>query len=58
MLGELETVQALVRALPDLPWTPGPHGFSLVHHARVGGEGAIAVLEWLREIGAPESAKV
>lgn len=58
MLGHLETVQAMVTAFPTLPWTPGPHGFSLYHHAKVGGDSARPVLEWLGSIGVPSATKV
>ena len=58
MLGHLKFVQAAVEAFPGLVWTPGPHGFSLVHHARVGGEAAAPVLAWLASIDAPDTTKI
>ena len=52
MLGYLDIVSAMLAELPEMHETPGPHGIPLVEHARVGGEEARAVLEFL------ESAQV
>jgi hypothetical protein len=52
MLGYLDVVSAVLAELPELREAPGPHGIPLVEHARVGGEEARAVLEFL------ESAQV
>ncbi|MCB0547486.1 MAG: hypothetical protein KDD19_07840 [Phaeodactylibacter sp.] len=32
-------------------YTKGPHGLSLMHHAKKGGEEALAVVEWLEGQG-------
>jgi hypothetical protein len=37
MLGQLETVRAFVAAAPGIQRTRGPHGISLLDHARAGG---------------------
>lgn len=49
MLGELDVVRAHVEARPDAVSLPGPHGISLVRHARAGGDEAALVLEYLLE---------
>ncbi|WIG61281.1 MAG: hypothetical protein OJF49_004029 [Ktedonobacterales bacterium] len=50
MLGELEIVQATLRAFPEALSVRGPHGIPLVEHARVGGEEAAAVLAMLESL--------
>lgn len=52
MLGRLEIVTAMLTAFPALVRSRGPHGFSLLHHARQGGEPARAVLDYLGRLGA------
>lgn len=47
MLGELEVVQAILVAQPEALRAPGPHGISLLQHARMGGEKAQRVFEYL-----------
>ena len=47
MLGKLEVVKAAISAFPGTQQVGGPHGFSLIHHARQGGEAAAAVLAYL-----------
>ncbi|MGH2544519.1 MAG: ankyrin repeat domain-containing protein [Ardenticatenaceae bacterium] len=53
MLGRLEVVQAALDAFPAAYDTPGPHGIPLLAHARVGGEEAIAVVEFLQALTVP-----
>jgi hypothetical protein len=52
MLGRLEIVTAMLTAYPALVRSRGPHGLSLLHHAREGGEPARAVLDYLGRLGA------
>lgn len=47
MFGQLELVKAVLTAQPELRKTLGPHGLTMLHHARVGGEKAAAVAEYL-----------
>ncbi|OFD40029.1 hypothetical protein BWGOE3_43910 [Bacillus mycoides] len=47
MLGELEVVQAILVVQPEALFAPGPHGISLLQHARMGGEKAQRVFEYL-----------
>jgi len=51
MFGELDVVRAILTVRPDLRKTPGPHGLSLMHHARVGEERAAPVVEYLQSLG-------
>jgi hypothetical protein len=47
MLGKVEIVQAMLKAFPAARALRGPHGISLMDHAKVGGEEAAAVVELL-----------
>ena len=51
MLGHVAIVKAYVQAMPDIQRTPGPHGITLMSHARSGGEPAGAVVEYLKSVG-------
>lgn len=50
MLGKLSIVKAALDAYPDAIKVPGPHGISLIAHAKAGGEDARAVLELLESL--------
>ncbi len=50
MLGYFDIVTAILSDFPDMRDAPGPHGISLVEHARAGGADARAVLELLEAI--------
>jgi hypothetical protein len=56
MLGQLEVVKAFVAAQPGVQHIRGPHGISMLAHARVGGAGASAVLEYLQSLGDADQA--
>ena len=51
MLGQVDVVRAFVAASPGIQRTPGPHGITLLAHAKAGGEAAAAVLAYLQELG-------
>ena len=51
MLGQLDVVKAFVTASPGIQRTLGPHGLTLLHHARVGGKDAEPVLAYLTSLG-------
>lgn len=51
MLGQLAVVKAFVEASPGVQGTPGPHGITLLAHARFGGEKAKPVLDYLTALG-------
>lgn len=50
MLGELGIVRAYLDAHPAMLHSKGPHGISLVAHAKAGGEKAAAVLAHLESL--------
>ena len=51
MLGQIDVVRAFVAAMPGIQRTLGPHGITLLAHARAGGEGAKPVHEYLAALG-------
>jgi len=51
MLGQLAVVKAFVEASPGVQGTPGPHGITLLAHARNGGDAAKPVLDYLVALG-------
>lgn len=51
MMGDLATVRAFVESRPGIQSQPGPHGITLMRHARAGGDEAAAVVAYLEEIG-------
>ena len=53
MLGQLDFVKAVLALNPKAHEIPGPHGFTLLHCARQGGEAAKPVQDWLLAQGVP-----
>jgi hypothetical protein len=51
MLGQLEVVRSWVESSPGVQGIRGPHGITLLAHARAGGAAAAAVADWLEEKG-------
>jgi hypothetical protein len=51
MMGQLDVVKACVAARPGVQRTAGPHGITLLAHARAGGPDAAAVVTYLEAIG-------
>lgn len=51
MLGQLDVVKAFVTAQPGVQRTWGPHGITLLSHARAGGDRARTVLDYLTSLG-------
>lgn len=51
MLGQLAAVQAAIAARPGIQRQHGPHGITLLAHARAGGERSAAVARFLEELG-------
>jgi hypothetical protein len=51
MMGQLDAVKAFVAARPGIQKVLGPHGITLMSHARAGGADAVAVVEYLKSIG-------
>lgn len=50
MLGQFETVKAFLAAEPGVQRVRGPHSISLLAHARMGGEAARAVFDFLKSL--------
>ena len=51
MLGKTSLVRPVLEEYPVLIRAKGPHGFTLLHHAKVGGVEAEELYEYLREKG-------
>ena len=51
MLGHFDVVKAAITADPRAAKAPGPHGIPLMMHAKMGGEPARPVLEYLQSLG-------
>lgn len=51
MLGHLQVVRACVEAQPGIQRTHGPHGITLLKHARAGGAASAAVVAYLESLG-------
>lgn len=51
MIGQLDVVKAFVAARPGVQRTMGPHGITLMSHAKAGGPDAAAVVKYLEEVG-------
>jgi hypothetical protein len=51
MMGQLDAVKAFVAARPGIQKTYGPHGITLMSHARAGGPDAAAVVQYLAGLG-------
>lgn len=55
MLGETAIVKASLERYPAFLNAIGPHGFTLLHHAKKGGEPALNLLDFLTEKGLTET---
>lgn len=55
MLGQLDVVKAMVTASPGIQKTLGPHGLTLLHHARVGGKDSEPVMAYLESAGGADT---
>jgi hypothetical protein len=51
MMGQIDVVKAFVAASPGVQRTLGPHGITLLAHARAGGAAAEPVLKFLQSLG-------
>ncbi|MEX0982975.1 MAG: hypothetical protein WD577_09085 [Bacteroidales bacterium] len=55
MLGQFNLVKPTLKAYPKLIHAKGPHGFTMLHHAKIGGEASKGLYEWLIENGLKET---
>lgn len=51
MLGQVEIVQAALKASPSLLTSDGPHGITLMTHAEKGGDSSKHVVQFLKTLG-------
>lgn len=51
MMGQLDVVKAFIAARPGVQRTLGPHGLTLMWHAKQGGADAAAVVQYLTGVG-------
>jgi len=51
MLGKTELVKPVLEQYPSLIFTKGPHGFTMLHHAKVAGKNGEDLYAWLQEKG-------
>jgi|SRR6185437_11792255 len=51
MLGKTDLVKPILETYPALMTAKGPHGFTLLHHAKVGGKDAEELYAYLQEKG-------
>ena len=56
MMGHLDVVKAFVAARPGVQRSYGPHGITLMAHARAGGTDAVAVAQYLTALGDADTA--
>lgn len=54
MLGKTALVKAALETYPNLLYAKGPHGFTLLHHAEVGGNDSKELFEYLTKKGVTE----
>lgn len=55
MLGKTKIVKAILEEYPDLIHALGPHGFTLLHHARKGGKAAADLTAFFEAKGMTET---
>ena len=55
MFGHLDVVKSLVAAQPGIQRIHGPHSISLQAHARMGGDAAYPVFDYLQSLGGADS---
>jgi hypothetical protein len=51
MLGKKDIVLPALKEFPELIFAKGPHGFSLLHHAKIGGEKSKVIFDFLVSSG-------
>ncbi|MFY0650482.1 MAG: hypothetical protein JXQ96_00545 [Cyclobacteriaceae bacterium] len=55
MLGKVKIVKSMLQEYPNLVNAKGPHGFTLLHHAKVGGEESRELFDYFQEKGLTET---
>ena len=54
MLGKSDLVRPVLEVYPEMIYAKGPHGFTFLHHAKVGGEDSAQLYDWLLQKGLKE----
>jgi hypothetical protein len=54
MLGRTDLVRPVLEAYPKLIFASGPHGFTMLHHAKLAGKGGEPLYSYLQEKGLKE----
>ena len=55
LFGKMDILKPMLEFSPSLINAKGPHGFTLLHHANKGGDEALEVAEYLKELGLNET---
>lgn len=55
LFGKMDILKPMLEFSPSLINAKGPHGFTLLHHANKGGDEALEVAEFLKELGLTET---
>lgn len=55
MLGKTQLVKPILETYPKLVFAIGPHGFTMLHHAKMGGPDAVELYDFLQEKGLKET---
>jgi hypothetical protein len=55
MLGKTELVKPVLEAYPKLVFANGPHGFTMLHHAKLAGKEGEVLYSYLQEKGLKET---
>ena len=56
MLGHVDVIRAIIEAQPGIQRIAGPHGITLMAHARAGKEGAESVVDYLGSVGGADKS--
>lgn len=55
LFGKMDILKPMLEFSPSLINAKGPHGFTLLHHTNKGGDKALEVAEYLKELGLTET---
>ncbi len=55
LFGKMNILKPMLEFSPALLYAKGPHGFTLLHHAEKGGDGALSVKDYLISLGLKET---
>ncbi len=55
LFGRIDIIRPMLDLFPSALHAKGPHGFTLLHHAKKGGDSATEVTQYLASLGAKET---